>query len=120
MDTWPLQKILAKAIISMSPRRMTAALVLSPLWRPSQNPAPTATMFWKESGKPGHARHTPAADKGAGKVGAEVEAGTPPPAVGTLRPSVPSIGSCALTVEDERRDQPSVLPFVGPRARVWG
>lgn len=41
----PEQKNLAKAIISIRPRRITAALVLSPKPRPSQNPAPTATMF---------------------------------------------------------------------------
>ncbi len=40
-----VQKTLAKAIISIRPRRITAALVLSPNPRPSQKPAPTATMF---------------------------------------------------------------------------
>lgn len=40
-----VQKNLAKAIISIRPRRITAALVLSPNPRPSQKPAPTATMF---------------------------------------------------------------------------
>ena len=47
-DTEPLQKSLAKAIISMSPSRITAALVLSPKPRPSQKPAPTATIFFEE------------------------------------------------------------------------
>lgn len=42
-----MQKILAKLIISISPRRITAAFVLSPKPRPSQKPAPTATIFWK-------------------------------------------------------------------------
>lgn len=40
-----VQKTLAKEIISIRPRRITAALVLSPNPRPSQKPAPTATMF---------------------------------------------------------------------------
>lgn len=40
-----LLKSRAKEIISMSPSRITAALVLSPQPRPSQKPAPTATMF---------------------------------------------------------------------------
>lgn len=40
-----VQKILAKETISIRPRRITAALVLSPNPRPSQKPAPTATMF---------------------------------------------------------------------------
>lgn len=43
-----VQKIRANAIISIRPKRITAALVLSPKPRPSQKPAPTATMFWKE------------------------------------------------------------------------
>lgn len=47
-DTGPLQKSLAKAIISMSPSRITAALVLSPKPSPSQKPAPTATTFFAE------------------------------------------------------------------------
>lgn len=47
-DTGPLQKSLAKAIISMSPSRITAALVLSPKPSPSQKPAPTATTFFGE------------------------------------------------------------------------
>lgn len=38
----------AKAIISIKPRRITAALVLSPKLRPSQKPAPTATMFYNK------------------------------------------------------------------------
>lgn len=38
----------AKAIISIKPRRITAALVLSPKFRPSQKPAPTATMFYNK------------------------------------------------------------------------
>lgn len=42
-----MQKSLAKLIISISPRRITAAFVLSPKPRPSQKPAPTATMFCK-------------------------------------------------------------------------
>lgn len=45
-DTGPsLQKIRAKAIISIRPSLITAAFVLSPKPRPSQKPAPTATMF---------------------------------------------------------------------------
>jgi len=35
----------ANRTISMSPRRMTAAFVLSPYSNPSMNPAPTPTMF---------------------------------------------------------------------------
>jgi len=34
-------------IISMRPRRITAALVLSPSPRPSTKPAPQATMFYR-------------------------------------------------------------------------
>ena len=70
VDTRPLQKIRAKAIISMSPRRMTAAFVLSPQRRPSQNPAPTATMFWGGGEKPGGAAlHTHTEGKCAGEAG---------------------------------------------------
>lgn len=49
--TCSLQKSLANATISISPSRITAALVLSPKPRPSQNPAPTATIFWPQSNR---------------------------------------------------------------------
>lgn len=48
-DTGPaVQKIRAKAIISIRPSLITAAFVLSPKPRPSQKPAPTATMFLRD------------------------------------------------------------------------
>ena len=38
----------ANFTISISPRRITAAFVLSPNFMPSIKPAPRATMFWKQ------------------------------------------------------------------------
>lgn len=42
-----LKNLLQKATISMKPRRITAAFVLPPYLSPSMNPAPTATMFYR-------------------------------------------------------------------------
>ena len=99
VDTRPLQKMRAKAIISMSPRRMTAAFVLSPQRRPSQNPAPTATMFWGGGEKPGGAAlHTHTAGKRAGEAGG-AQAGR---LAGFSRPQDPGFHSGPLR---ERRKQ---------------
>ena len=110
VDTWPLQKIRAKAIISMSPRRMTAAFVLSPQRRPSQNPAPTATMFWGGDKQRGDAViHTHTAGESVAETGTSRgrDAGRLP-----WVPQDPGFHSCT---QKEGKREP--LPFMGQTAQ---
>ena len=44
----PGKNCLVKATISISPSRITAALVLSPYFMPSVKPAPNATTFYRQ------------------------------------------------------------------------